>query len=1045
MVFRMLVRWGRPRPPVPMWLLVAAAFWGMAGAVRPIAAQLTERIAPSRAYHAAFAEFYEGEYKTALDRFLAESRSSIKTSQSRWIDSICYETMCGECYYHMGHFNKALTHYTSAIELYLAFPNWMVQVQFPSSIRPDPGVHKPVPWSGGRRPQAALGQYPTTMMIGQGQIDVNSQIQRGGVIERATLYPIEPAEIVRCTTLAIRRRAQILGPLASHDPVFENLITALSHRPGPPNHWSEAWINLELGLALAAGGREGQAVPVLQRGVIAAGEFVHPLTSTAHLELGRLAAIRGDYAVASQHFEEASYAAFYYPDAGVLEEAFRYAALVHLMANRKGMLAALAPALQWSRAGGSRLRQLQTSLLLLAAENNLVLGESAQAASLLEEARLVIGRRQMGQGRIGARRNFLSATALFQQRKTAEGEAILAETMKFMRQSSLWLFQISLADNFFAAGNGGASSARTAVDLYQMVLRDPQPMDWAADPMESLAVLTTPHGLIYEHWFEAVMVRKERETAIEVADRARRHRFLSTLSLGGRLESLRWVLEGPKEMLSQQALLQRQDLLTRFPEYEDLRQRAERMRKTLAGLPLASEDAETLRKQTQGLTQLAGIGHRQEAVLREMAVRREPAELAFPPLRTTAEIQKSLPKGHAILIFFATSRALHGFLLNNERYTDWQVSTSPQGVGRQTAALLREMGHYQQNHELTLKDLSESKWRQAAREILNTLLKGSRADFSTKFDELAIVPDGVLWYLPFEALQVEVDGQTHPLIARFRIRYAPTAALAAAPPGWGRRRGHTGVVVGRLYSKLDEEATRTAFTQITKQITGCVAIRSPLPAPSPIYATLLDRLIVLDDLAVTSDLGAYGWSPLPLDRGKSIGSLSDWLLLPWGKPEEIILPGFHTASEESLKRVSRATPGNEVFLAVCGLMSSGARTILLSRWRSGGQTSLDLIREFTQELPHTTPADAWQRAVLVVVSSPLSLENEPRIKRSTSEESPRSNHPFFWAGYMLVDGGTGVAQPEPAQPPPAAKINKPNPPGAKPDVFEKKNQGPAEK
>ena len=43
-------------------------------------------------------------------------------------------------------------------------------------------------------------------------------------------------------------------------------------------------------------------------------------------------------------------------------------------------------------------------------------------------------------------------------------------------------------------------------------------------------------------------------------------------------------------------------------------------------------------------------------------------------------------------------------------------------------------------------------------------------------------------------------------------------------------------------------------------------------------------------------------------------------------------------------------------------MSTGARTIVLSRWRPGGQTSVDIIREFVQELPHTTPADAWQRS-----------------------------------------------------------------------------------
>ena len=50
------------------------------------------------------------------------------------------------------------------------------------------------------------------MLIGQGQIDINAAIQQGGVVQKAMLYPIEPAEIVRTTALAIRRRAQLLGP-----------------------------------------------------------------------------------------------------------------------------------------------------------------------------------------------------------------------------------------------------------------------------------------------------------------------------------------------------------------------------------------------------------------------------------------------------------------------------------------------------------------------------------------------------------------------------------------------------------------------------------------------------------------------------------------------------------------------------------------------------------------------------------------------------------------------------------------------------------------
>ena len=1026
--------------PVRLWLLVASGIWGLAATAPPAAAQPGDRCAPTQRYHQAFADFYAGQYKDALEQFQNEGRTSVKTPQSRWIDSICYETMCGECYYHMGAFSEALTHYTSALEIYLAFPNWLVQVQFATGLRADISPRKPVPWAT-RRLQAPLCQlqYQTRQSIGMGQLDATEMIrQGGGVFQQATLFPIEPAEIIRTTVLAIRRRAELLGPLAAHDPLFDNLIAALSRRPGPPNHWSEAWINLELGAALAAGAREGQAVAILQRATIAAGEFEHPLSGLAHLELGRLAAERGDYPTASQHFEEASYAAFYYFDPAILEEAFRSGALVHLMANRKGMFAPLAPALQWCRAN-VHLHQLHASLALLAAENYLVTGNAAAANEMLGEAHMVIGRRQMAFGRIGARRSFLSATSLFQQRKIVEGDAALAEALKFMRQGSLWLFQVAQSDKFYLSGNTGAGAARTALDVFHVVLRDPQPADWVTDPMEALAVLTTPHSSVYEHWFEAAIVRKEHELAIEIADRARRHRFFTSLALGGRLESLRWVLEGSKEMLGQQALLQRQDLQTRYPEYDDLRQQAETIRAKLASLPLVPDDADAIKQQTQKLTQLAIVSHRQEGILREMAVRRDPAMLAFPPLRTTADIQKSLPKGHALLIFFATSRAVYGFLLDKERYGDWQVGATPIGVGRQVAALLRDMGLHQQNQELRLEDLVNAKWKPEAHDLLDLLLKGSRADFATKFDELIVVPDGVLWYLPFEALQVQADGQLYPLISRFRVRYAPTASLAMSPPGWGHRRGNTAVVLGHLYPKLDDEATRATFTQLAKALPGTVSLRLPLPGPSPVFATLLDRLIVLDDLAVTADMGPYGWSPLPLDRAKTAGTLADWFLLPWGGPEEIILPGFHTASEEALKRVSRTAAGNEVFLAVCGLMTSGARTILLSRWRSGGQTSLDLVREFAQELPHTTPAEAWQRAVLVVASSPLSFEAEPRIKRPATEESLRANHPFFWAGYLLVDSGgvSGEAAPvpPPAAPPPA-KAKNPLLPGAKPDLLE---------
>ncbi len=69
------------------------------------------RMTPTGTYYKGFVPFYDGDYATALKTFQAELRGSIKTSQSLWIDSICYETMCGECYYQMGDFDHAMFHY----------------------------------------------------------------------------------------------------------------------------------------------------------------------------------------------------------------------------------------------------------------------------------------------------------------------------------------------------------------------------------------------------------------------------------------------------------------------------------------------------------------------------------------------------------------------------------------------------------------------------------------------------------------------------------------------------------------------------------------------------------------------------------------------------------------------------------------------------------------------------------------------------------------------------------------------------------------------
>jgi CHAT domain-containing protein len=101
-----------------------------------------------------------------------------------------------------------------------------------------------------------------------------------------------------------------------------------------------------------------------------------------------------------------------------------------------------------------------------------------------------------------------------------------------------------------------------------------------------------------------------------------------------------------------------------------------------------------------------------------------------------------------------------------------------------------------------------------------------------------------------------------------------------------------------------------------------------------------------------------------------------------------------------------------LFLANCGLLAHGAQTVLLSQWPVGGLSTLEITREFIQELPHLTAADAWQRSVQLAHELPVDAETEQRVQAKPEDPPLTAAHPFFWGGYLLLDiSGTSGLDP----------------------------------
>jgi hypothetical protein len=994
------------RPQNIFFLPLTAALLLSVLAASPARAQLGEGI-PGPEYYAAVDAFYMGEYRDAERALRRETNRGVHTVQGRWIDSVCYHAMLGEVLYQQGRNAEALAEFDQACQMVSAYSNWLLRVK-PDPIRPSTAIARRVaPWGQSQR-QSTPGDAPRMMPIAMGRLDNSQALTQGGLVMQPQYWRINAAEVVRTSALAIRRRAELLGPLAPHDAICRELADVLGRgNLAPANHWTSAWIDLQRGLAQASLGKFDEADTLLGRAAIADGQFDHPLTCVALLEQGRLAMLRGDSRRAAQLLAEAGFSAYYYENWDVLTESAWLGWLNHVTTGGAGVYAPLETIAAWAQT--NRLQHTVVKLRLAQAESLLWLGQLPQATALLTDTNRRLG--EMRNSLAGIHQLYLQANAQLMQGQVSQGGDVLGQALAAQAGASLRNFQIVRAGQLY---DGGGLSPRIAVEVYARLLADPTPAEWAFQPLDAMAVLRSNHDAAFDRWFLAALARKDVPLALEAAEAGKRRRYLSSLSLGGRLAALRTILEAPVRELSPDAVLQRQQLLTRFPAYRSLAGAGEKLYGELRASTILAKEGADAKPLANRYDAWGKNADERELLLMQIALRRLASSLEFPPLRKTAQLQKGLGKDEALVVFHVAAGDLYGFLVTPTDVHAWQAG-DVRRLRTALAGLLRDLGNFNATRAVSLEDLKNDRWRDAATQIDQAIFAEARLDLA-KTKSLVIVPDDVLWYLPFEALVPTGVAPPKVLADLLTIRYGPTAALAVGDTRLFRPAQHTGIVANEFAEDEEAGGSEDAVKELEQVVAGPVRLPIPLPEPGNLVATLLDSLIVLDEVEPARD-GGYGWSPLARSKGATDDTLAKWFALPYGGPERIVMTGYPTAAEQGLKSSRRTSargaasqPGSEIFQSVCGLMAGGARTILLTRWRTGGRTNFDLVREFVQELPHSWPADAWQRSCVLAREAPLDTTHEPRLKRpDDAAEMPTADHPFFWAGYLLVDSTPRLA------------------------------------
>jgi CHAT domain-containing protein/uncharacterized protein HemY len=298
--------------------------------------------------------------------------------------------------------------------------------------------------------------------------------------------------------------------------------------------------------------------------------------------------------------------------------------------------------------------------------------------------------------------------------------------------------------------------------------------------------------------------------------------------------------------------------------------------------------------------------------------------------------------------------------------------------------------------------------RAPARKLYDLLLKPAQSLLGGK-SSLVIVPDDRLWELPFQALLDERDLY---LIERSAVSYAPSLTvlremrarsdkrrfeaapstlLALGNPLIGQEtveRARLSLRDGKLYPLPEAEAEVRALGRLygarrSKVYIGKAAREDRLKAEAG-----RARILHFATHGVMNNAAPL-YSYLALARGdkNEDGLLEAWELMQLDlKADLAVLSACETAR-------GRTSAGEGMIGLTWALFVAGTPATVVSQWEVESASARDLMLGFHRQLQapraagKLTKAESLRRAAIKMM------------------KNPKTNHPFYWAGFVLVGDG----------------------------------------
>jgi CHAT domain-containing protein/tetratricopeptide (TPR) repeat protein len=366
------------------------------------------------------------------------------------------------------------------------------------------------------------------------------------------------------------------------------------------------------------------------------------------------------------------------------------------------------------------------------------------------------------------------------------------------------------------------------------------------------------------------------------------------------------------------------------------------------------------------------------------------------PVIKTEELAALLPgAASALLEYVVADEQTHLFVITKlagKTEAEVKVYTLP----LKRAALTGQVEAFQQ--QLARRDLG---FRAAASKLYDQLLKPAQAQLKGKTN-LIIVPDDKLWELPFQAL---LTGTNRFLIEEANLSYAPS--LTVLREMRQRRKAQSSASASATLLALGNPALgkevvgRATFTHHDAKLAPLPAAEAEVKALGLLYGSTRSKVYVGPEAredrakieaaqARVLHFATHGilndaapmYSQLVLAQGdkNEDGLLEAWELMQLELQADVaVLSACETAR-------GRFAAGEGIIGLTWALFVAGVPATVVSQWKVESTSTRSLMLRFHREMQtgKVSKAEALRQAA-------LSLRRRAGM-----------NHPFYWAGFVLV-------------------------------------------